>query len=759
MNGFTDLRLDLGLKRLLPQWRALLRREHLREDLIAGVTVACVALPLSLAIALASGVSPAAGVVSAIVAGIVCALFGGTPLAVSGPAAAMAVLIAAVAQAHGAGGLLVVGLLCGLLQLATGALGLGKIIRLVPMPVIEGFTAGIGAVILIGQLPRVLGLPPPDASRALDVLAHIGELVHQAKPASLALALGALAVIFGLPRLLPRVPAPLVAVVIATAAAAWFELDTERIGAIPGLLPLPSLPALPAPSAWASLLSSGLLVYALASLESLLSSSAVDKLTRGPRHDPDQELIGQGLGNVAAVLVGGIPTTSVIARSALNVQVGARTRRAGVIHALALIVAVAAGASLMARIPVAALAGVLLAVALRMLDPRPFLALYRASRGDAAVYAITFLVIVFTDLVEGVQWGVVAALSIAAVRLGQMRARVHPGEGSPDRLVLSGPLTFLCSLEVERLHASIARARRGSALVLDLSGATALDASGAEILINLVRATRIRELRLAVFGLDPGLAQRALAADHGGVIAGALSSTEQDTAHMICEDPPLSSWGRLVHGVERYRDHHLPRYAGLFERLSRGQTPHTLFITCSDSRIQPSLLTSTDPGELFIVRNIGNLIPGPNHPSSAGAALEYAVGILAVKEIIVCAHSSCGAIQALLHPEGVPVELASLRARLGDEAARGVCSDLPRGLSGDEVARLSALRQLEHLRAYPVVRDRLAAGTIGLHAWFFDVATGDLEEWCSLEQRWRRITSPVVVSDAAAAPAGRSRGR
>jgi carbonic anhydrase len=151
MKGFFDPRLDLGVKRLLPEWRALLRREHLREDLFAGLTVACVALPLSLAIALASGAPPAAGLVSAVVAGIVCAFFGGTPLAVSGPAAAMAVLIAAVVQEHGTGGLLVVGLLCGALQLATGALGLGKIIRLVPVPVIEGFTAGIGAIILIAS--------------------------------------------------------------------------------------------------------------------------------------------------------------------------------------------------------------------------------------------------------------------------------------------------------------------------------------------------------------------------------------------------------------------------------------------------------------------------------------------------------------------------------------------------------------------------------------------------------------------------------
>jgi carbonic anhydrase len=538
---------------------------------------------------------------------------------------------------------------------------------------------------------------------------------------------------------------------MATSAVALLQLDTERIGAIPGLLPLPSLPALPPLASWGSLVFSGVLVYALASLESLLSSTAVDKLARGPRHDPDQELIGQGLGNVAVVLLGGIPTTGVMARSALNVQAGARTRRAAMIHSLALIVAVSAFASLISQIPVAALAGVLFAVALRTLDPRPFLALFRASRGDAAVYAVTFLVIVFTDLVEGVQWGVVAALAIAAVRLGQLRARLDRGAGSTDRLVLSGPVTFLGSLEVERLHASIAQTARGSALVLDLSGATALDASGVDLLIDLVSSMKRRELRVAVYGLDPLLAERAVAADHSGVIAASLSPTEQDAACRLHDAARRSSWSRLVHGVDRYRDHHLPRYSALFERLAERQTPHTLFITCSDSRIEPALITSTDPGELFIVRNIGNLIARPSAASSAGAALEYAVGILGVEEIIVCAHSRCGAIQALLHPEAVPLELASLRARLLDESCRSLCDALPSGIAADDVARLSALRQLDHLREYAVVSARIAAGSLRVHAWFFEVATGELEAWCPVEQRWRRLDARVGLPAAGGA--------
>ncbi len=473
-----DLRLDLGSRRLLPVWRALLRPKYLREDLVAGLTVASIAVPLSLAIALASGVPPALGITTAVVSAVVAALFGGTPLAVTGPAAALAVLVAAAVQAHGLGGLVIIGLIAGILQIATGVLGLGRFVRLVPLPVVEGVNAGIGAIILIGQLPRVLGLPPPEVSGVVDVLTHIGELFHQARPASALIALSTVALVFGLPRIHPLLPAPLLAVAVPTAVVAALGIETATLGAVPFEIPLPRLPSLPAAGAWGSLLGTAALVYALASLASLLSSSAVDKLARGERHDPDQEMIGQGLGNVASALVGGLPVTGVIARSSLNVQAGARTRRAAIFHALVVLLVVSVLAPVMARIPLATLAGLLVAVAARMLDPRKFVRMARACRDDAVVAALTFAVMVFTDLVEGVQWGVVAALAVAAVRLGQMRLHLHDHDRAATRIELTGPLTFLASLQIEALRGRIDEARPGTPIVLDAGGATALDASG-----------------------------------------------------------------------------------------------------------------------------------------------------------------------------------------------------------------------------------------------------------------------------------------
>lgn len=745
MKGLFDLRLDLGIRRLLPAWRALLRPEHLREDVIAGLTVACIAVPLSLAIALASGVPPAVGLATAIVSAVVAALFGGTPLAVTGPAAAMAVLIAEAVHRHGMGGLLIIGLIAGGLQLATGVLGLGRFVRLVPVSVVEGFTAGIGAIILIGQLPRVLGLPPPEGAHVFDVVTHIGELLHRASPTSAGLALSTLALVFGLPHLSRRIPAPLLAVLIPTVMVAILGIDVATIGAIPREIPLPKVPSLPPGVAWGSLLGTALVVYALASLESLLSSSAVDKIAGSERHDPDQEMIGQGLGNLSAALVGGIPVTGVIARSALNVHAGARTRRAAIFHSLALLAAVFLLAPWMARIPVAVLAGVLLSVAARMLHPGKLVAMARVSRDDAVVFVITFVVMVLTDLVEGVQWGIVAALAVAAVRLGRSRLHLDDHERA-SRLELSGPLTFMASLQIEALRKRVAETRAGTPVILDAAGATAIDASGAEMLVDLVTAMKRRGLVVALSGLRADLRRRAIAADHGGVLQGVLADTEQAAASILAGPEPISARGRLMLGVDRYRRDHLPRYTDLYGRLATKQTPHTLLITCSDSRIQPSLITCTDPGELFIVRNVGNMVPrfSASNPPPAGAALEYAVGVLGVKNIILCAHSCCGAIQALSHPSEVPASLPCVKAWLEVTEARAMVDGLPSGVSQDQKARLNVLLQLDHVRSYPGVMGPLETGALRLYAWFFDVATGEIEEWSPAEERWRKLDTAAV---------------
>ncbi|PTL82351.1 bifunctional SulP family inorganic anion transporter/carbonic anhydrase [Vitiosangium sp. GDMCC 1.1324] len=724
----SSLRLDLGLRRLLPEWKALLSPRYLKEDVLAGLTVACIAIPLSLAIALASGVPPEVGLVTAIIAGIVCALFGGTPLSVSGPAAAMAVLIASAVQQHGLGGLLVIGLVVGLLQVLTGVLGLGRLIRFVPVPVVAGFTAGIGAIILIGQLPRALGLPPPEQSHVLDVLSHVGRLLHAARPVPLALTLLTLAIVLGLPRVLPRLPAPLIAVIVPTVLCVALKLDVPALGELPRSLPPPRLPALPG-SGWDALLGTALIVYALASLETLLSSGAVDKLARGKRHDPDQELVGQGLGNMAVSLFGGIPVTGVIARSALNVQAGARTRRSAIFHALVLLAAVFLFAPVMGRIPIAALAGVLLSVALRMLHPRELIALWKLSRPEAAVYAVTFVAIVLVDLIVGVQAGLVAALAISAVRMGGTRASVLRLEShGPHRFLLGGPISFLSSAKLERLGSEARELDTSRGVIIDLSGVTAMDASGAEMFLGLVEGLRERGARVALLGSRSEVRELLLRQRGGQELLPLLVVTESDAALLLEGAVPVSSHERLVHGVERFRQEQRERYEPLFNRLADGQKPHTLFITCADSRINPNLITSTEPGELFVVRNIGNLIPRASSPMAAavGSALEYAVGVLGVTEVVVCGHSGCGAMRVLLGGD-VPNELRGVRRWL--EEARALLGTLPVDCSPEEAARHNALMQLDNALSYPVLRQKVEAGEVRLHAWFYDVGSAELLEW------------------------------
>ena len=269
--------LDLGIPKLLPVWKALFSKQNLKSDIISGMTVACVALPLSLAIALASSVSPSAGIISAIVGGITCALFGGTPLAISGPAAAMSILVASVVQKFGLGALIIVTIECGILQIISGVSGVGRFIRYVPAPVISGFTPGIGAIILIGQLPRALGLHAPQQSHISSVLTHLTQYIAQADKAAVMLAITTLALHFALGKISKKLPGALIAVIVTSCIASFFHLQTETLQNVPTSLPLPHFPQWPAGDL-SDLLESGFVFFLLASLASLLTSTAMDKM-------------------------------------------------------------------------------------------------------------------------------------------------------------------------------------------------------------------------------------------------------------------------------------------------------------------------------------------------------------------------------------------------------------------------------------------------------------------------------------------------
>lgn len=729
---------DLGIKKLWPEWKDLFSRRYLKEDTFAGLTVACIAIPLSLAIALASGVSPGVGLVSAIIAGIVCAFFGGTPLGVSGPAAAMSILIATQVEKFGLSGLLIIGLVCGLLQVFSGVFRLGRLAKFVPSPVIAGFTAGIGAIIILGQLPRALGLPAPDQSHIFEVIPHIGNLILQMQPEVFAVTLLSIGIMRGLPKWQPQLPAPLFAVIIPTVLVAAFGLqDVPVVGELPRSLPLPSLPEFPS-SGMGDLFTAGLVVFFLASVETLLSSSAVDKLTRTTKHDPDQELIGQGLGNMAVAAFGGIPTTGVIARSAVNVKAGGKTRRASIIHSLTLLVAVFAIAPIIGAIPIAALAGILLSTAFGMLDWQEFKGLWKVSKQEGMVYALTFATILFVDLIAGIQAGIIAMAAICLLRVSQTKTLLtHNIAEAPVRLAISGPLTFLSFAKIEALEKKLAQSSCACGVIIDMSTVTSMDSSGAQLLADFVKTMRKKTPDIVLKGLAQPFYNTLKSVDEDGSLS-TLAVAESEIGRHMPQAKDKLVRSRLLHGVEAFKSIHRSDSRGLYEQLAQGQDPHTLFITCVDSRLNPNLMTSTELGELLIARNVGNFVPPyePNVRSPEGAAIEFAVSHLNVQSIVICGHSSCGAIKACrehVSRDDTP-HLNDWLSHLGlreDHACQNA--------SHDEVGKINVLRQIENLLTYPTVWERYKKGEMSIYAWYYDVATRDILEWDQSQEKFSKL--------------------
>ncbi|MER5489846.1 SulP family inorganic anion transporter [Streptomyces sp. NPDC002490] len=483
-----------------------------RRDLLAGLTVAVVALPLALGFGVSSGLGAEAGLATAVVAGALAALFGGSRLQVTGPTGAMTVVLVPIVAEHGTGGVLTVGVLAGVLLLGLAAARAGRWMAYVPAPVVEGFTLGIALVIGLQQVPGALGVPVPEGDGVLVVAWHaLRAFVSEPAPAAVALALAVAALMLLGARLRPAVPFSIVAVVAATAVAHLGHLDVATIGALPAGLPAPSLGFLD-PADVPGLLAPAVAVAALAALESLLSAQVADGMTTGPRHDPDRELFGQGLANLAAPLFGGVPATGAIARTAVNVRSGAVSRLAALTHAAVLAVIVFAAAPLVSRIPLAALAGVLLATAVRMVEVGALRAMARATRSDAVVLVLTAVATVVLDLVYAVVIGLLVAGALAlravATQTRLDRLDLPPAPDGAGRLGedlvtyrIDGPVFFAGAHRVLRELSAVDDAR---VVILRLSRVTALDATGALALKDAVAELERRGVVVLASGIRPG---------------------------------------------------------------------------------------------------------------------------------------------------------------------------------------------------------------------------------------------------------------
>ncbi len=745
-NISKHLKLDLGIVYLLSEWKKLFSKKYLLNDINAGLTVACVAIPLSLAIALASGVSPAVGLVTAIIGGIVCALFGGTPLAVSGPAAAMSIIIANSVEKFGVKGLVFICLMIGIMQLISGILRLGRLSRFVPLPVVAAFTAGIGVIIIIGQLPRVFGLPQPDQSHLISVISHLTQYFSQIKPNAFILVVITIAIIRLLPKIFPKIPSALVAVVIVTGLTQFFSLGhVPMIGEIPRTLPTPHIPLMSAASV-NELLFSSITIYILACLETLLSSSAIDKLVKTEKHNPDQELIGQGLGNIVTSLFGGIPLTGVIARSAVNVQSGAKTRRASIVHSIVILIAVYFAAPFIAMIPIAALAGVLLSVAFNMINYQEFRNLLQTSRSEAGIYVVTFLMIIFVDLTVGVQIGILAACLIVLIRASRSSLHISQHYQDAIRFSLTGPLTFLSLSKISELEKNLPKDLQDKPIILDLCNLSDLDSSGAAAIIDFINNFQNQGYNVYIKGL-PRRFESVFKVCEGSQMLEDTYLVSESEMKDKGKFPIQSFYGRLVHGVQVFHAQRQNQDRRLFQHLATQQDPHTLFVTCSDSRILTSLITQSDPGELFIVRNVGNFIPpfNPMEQHSEIAALEFALTQLDIREIVICGHSNCGAIKACCERNpNLPLQLQSWIARIRTQL------NFSKSNQVNELSKQNVLNQLQNLQQYPVVQEKLNKKSLNIHGWFIDFEQHAVFEWCSQEKTFKPVGReiPVAVNKA-----------
>jgi SulP family sulfate permease len=501
---------------ILESYRAgLLVRANLSRKLIAGVVVGVVALPLAMAFAIASGARPEQGIYTAIVAGLCTSLFGGTRLQISGPTGAFIAVLAIITAQHGIAGLQIATLMAGIILLVMGLSKLGSVIKYIPDPVIVGFTSGIGIIIFVGEWKDFFGLHP--ASTGLHFHQRLGALIEALPglhPATTMLGgIALLILIFGT-RVLRRVPSPLVAMVVVTLLQWQFNFaDVATLGSAFGGIPM-SLPPLHLPmidfASIVQLIGPAFTIALLGAIESLLSATVADGMA-GTRHDPNQELIGQGIANMVSPFFGGFAATGAIARTATNIRNGANSPVAGIVHCVFLLLVILLLAPLAAHIPLTALAAILFYVAWNMSDVPRFVHVIRTSpRPDVVILVLTFTLTVITDLVVAVNVGVVLASLLFMRRMAQsvsieehanVTVAANPNGAvetalPPDTVVYSidGPFFFGAAENLEKTlrrsqsHVRTIVIRMGRVPFIDTTGLRSLE----EIVADFQRAgTRI----------------------------------------------------------------------------------------------------------------------------------------------------------------------------------------------------------------------------------------------------------------------------
>lgn len=697
-----------------------------RHDLPASLVVFLVSLPLSIGIAVAAGAPVAAGLIAAVVGGVVAGLLGGSTLQVSGPTASLTVVVAESINQFGWAATCFITVAAGALQIVFGLSRIARGALAIAPVVVHAMLAGIGVVIALQQVHVLSG--GNSLSSSWDAITGLPEQLRSARPGDLfvgLLVIGILVVWKRVPAPIRAVPGPLVAVLAATLASLLLPTSVEHIVLNGSLLDELRLPQVPH-GGWATALLMVVTIALIASVETLLSAVAVDRMrqNKAGRTDLDRELIGQGTANMVSGLIGGLPVAAVIVRSITNVKAGARGRASTVLQAVWILLFSVALVGVVRQIPKAALAGLLIVVGIQLIK----LAHIRLAKrnGDLFVYAATIIVVVFWNLLLGMLVGLALAFALLLWRV--VRVSVTAEETGPLRwlVAVDGTFTFLA---LPKLAPQLAKVPTGADVTLEMT-VDFLDHAAYDAIQEWVQLHRADGGTVEF--VEMGSARMANATD-GPPARG-------HSRHMLNE--VLGPWRRtgdpvdpIVAGVAAYHRSHAHVMRPHLDVLRDGQEPDSLFVTCADSRIVPNVITNSGPGDLFTVRNVGNLIPADRKDASMEAALIYALDKLDVRSVVVCGHSGCGAMEAL-HAGAVTGSnlddwLANARPsldlfRLGHPVAVAAAAA---GFGPvDQLGMVNVAVQLETLYAHPVVRRGVVERGVVLSGLFFDISTARVVE-------------------------------
>ncbi|MFC8177598.1 MULTISPECIES: SulP family inorganic anion transporter [Nocardiaceae] len=702
----------------------------LKFDVPASLVVFLVAVPLSIGIAVASGAPVMAGLIAAVIGGILAGALGGSPLQVSGPAAGLTVVVAELVNQFGWAVTCLITVGAGAVQILLGLSRIARHALAISPVVVHAMLAGIGVTIALQQIHVLLG--GESESSAVENLLAIPTSVADGQWPSILVGGVVIALMLLWPRLpgaVSKVPGALVAVVAATGLSVVLDLNVERIDLPGNLIEALSLPALPE-GQWAGVATGVLTIALIASVESLLSAVAVDKMHTGPRTNFDRELLGQGAANMVSGAAGGLPVTGVIVRSSTNVKAGAKSRASAILHGLWILVFSVLFISVVELVPFAALAGLLVMIGVQLIK----LADIRIARktGDIAVYAVTVLGVVALNLLEGVLIGLALAIFLVLRRV--VWAHVHADETVDGswRVHMQGSLSFL---SLPRLTHVLSSVPSGSKVNMELA-VDFLDHAVHEHLHEWVRqhelgggTVQIEEngsASLAAAAEAPP--KRGLASVRGSLAPWSAWQLKEDSA--VDDNPPALR--PVLSGVAEYHRTHAEAIKPHLQGLTEFQDPDTFFLCCVDSRVMPNTITSSGPGDLFTVRNMGNMIPAQGQDTSVEASLAYGVDVLGTSSVVVCGHSGCGAMKAVLAgPDKAGDErvvewlehgLASLEAYRSGHPVGRAAAEL--GFSeGDQLAMVNVAVQLQTLTRHRVVGRASAEGKLRVTGLFFDIPT------------------------------------